>query len=262
MSNTNGVMATLQPNRFGCITMKFDLDYLELFKYFTIDLLFDYDYHKDFDMEDCGMGGSAWSVLSDIEELFTYGTLKENIKHSSITKMNSRLFKTNKKYWYEAPDRFWESVRPPPMVWSALKKIWINYYTNYWRLANLQCNGYSDDEEREQFRDDYAFHQFIEPKPEYSPYSCWEKIKDELNLTEPQMKRLHTQMRNWFFKIQKKFWCIKRHIKKQKQRYYSAERKARELLGKFIFDRMMDTEYKIGRHFFDFRLKQEGIEYE
>ncbi len=38
--------------------------------------------------------------------------------------------------------------------------------------------------------------------------------------------------------------------------------KAQEKVSNFIFDRMFDTKYKVGRHFFDFRLKQDGIDYD
>ena len=68
------------------------------------------------------------------------------------------------------------------------------------------------------------------------------------------------QYNTWRSKIHQKLEIWTRLSKKYNKG--QQKRRAEEKIKNFIVSRMFDTKYKIGRHFFEYRLKQDGLEYD
>ena len=158
------------------------------------------------------------------------------------------------EFKYVMCDYIYKYVKPQPQLWKFIKdcmtdnltdedwamSVNVEYMKDYIDFMNDNNNGCP------------LFDEI------FSALMYWAgQIKKEGNRLTKKEKVLARQFILWCNNLNYNFdtWH-KLHIK---YNHKKMKREAEEKIKKFIVSRIFDTRYKIGRHFLDFRLKQNGI---
>ncbi len=162
------------------------------------------------------------------------------------------------EFKYVMCDYIYKYVKPQPQLWKFIKDNMADNLTDDSHLsANMEyMKDYIDFMNENLNSGECPLFDEI-----FSALMFWAgKIKkgEEERLTKKE-KVIAKQFILWCNNLNYNFdtWH-KLHIK-----YYhkKMKREAEAKIQDFIVSRIFDTRYKIGRHFFDFRLKQDGIDY-
>ncbi len=158
--------------------------------------------------------------------------------------------------------------RPSQLLWGMIKK----------RMATMSqwevCYSYEGDGDEwfdENFEEWFREMEWC-PRAERRGESCdcWGQphhygciVPDGYYCFQGRDKDMASRIQNhWlsWYKLMKK--RTKALVYIQRKRKGLDKEEASEIIGNWIFEKIFDTKYKIGRRFFEFRLKKDGLDYE